>query len=274
MSGSITSSGPGATSEAGAASGDSVSLRVRLREVGFDLFALVPAAHYDAIVPESWRTLCVARGASSVAVVGCGGRRFWDIAVASPEWRDGVPHPLDRYARRVLTQAVGDGSRVALYSDTRADQYLPMIALARAGGLGEPGRIGLLLNREFGPWMALRGVLYLDTMSTDTESDRVYIPSGRIPDRDLSPCVNCTAPCQTACHGNAVSTEGLDLERCSEARQSYSACRARCDARAACVIGTEHAYSREQLSYHARFSLATVLSLAVKNARSDEACSE
>jgi hypothetical protein len=82
--------------------------------------------------------------------------------------------------------------------------------------------------------------------------------------RSASPCTGCPAPCERACHGRAVSEAGLDLVQCGATRLSHEACRLRCDARSACVVGTEHRYADAQLTYHTSFSLDTVMRHVVK----------
>ena len=55
----------------------------------------------------------------------------------------------------------------------------------------------------------------------------------------------------------AGGSQGFDVAACRATRVSESACRLRCDARRACVIGPDHAYSPEAEAHHMRASLET-----------------
>jgi hypothetical protein len=127
-----------------------------------------------------------------------------------------------------------------LYTEKRQDRYLPLVAVARRAGFGSPGRIGVLLHPVFGPWISIRGVLFLPD----------EVPLREAPPFD--PCTGCPAPCAGACHGAAVSEGGLDVIRCFRTKILKSPCRAACDARSACVVGPEHAFPPEQIAHHSR----------------------
>jgi epoxyqueuosine reductase QueG len=177
-----------------------------------------------------------------VLLVGNAGRALWSQLARAPEAADSE-HPVDRYTRRVLEQAaqlVHPAATLALYWEQRDGQFLPLMALAEHAGLGRRGRIGLLIHPLYGPWVSLRGALFLD----------VDVPRAGTLAR--SSCDGCPAPCELACHGDAVSASGLDLSRCAATRRNHPACRVGCDARLACVVGREHAFSREQIVHHSR----------------------
>ena len=214
--------------------------RGALGDAGFNLTGTLPRAEYDARVPDAWRADRVHPGCRGVLVVGNGGRVLWPIFVASPE-AELRRNPLDRYTRRVLRDvADGVSAGFALYSDKRDDSYLPLTALAECCGFGSPGRVGVLIHREFGPWISIRGALFLNEAVPFAE------PS------PFDPCHGCPAPCATACHGRVVGPETVDVEGCFRTKLTDRRCRAACDARSACVVGPEHAFSAEQIAHHSR----------------------
>ena len=217
-------------------------LRRALVRSGLNLALPLPAADYDRSVSADWQTARVAPEVRSILVVGNGGRGFWECFRRSPEaslQRD----PLDTYTERVLHEVAASQdppARIALYTDRRGGTYLPMVALGRRAGFGSPGRVGVLIHPEYGPWLALRGLLYLGDNLPYAEP------------APFDPCTGCPAPCETACRGGVVGAAGVDTDGCFRTKLLDSTCRSRCDARSACVVAPEHAYSPDQMAYHQR----------------------
>ncbi len=218
-------------------------LRSTLSRSGLNLVLPLPAEHYERIVPPAWQLARVAPGTGSVLVVGNGGRTLWEHFLASPEARL-RRNPLDTYTERILREtgtALNPPAPVALYTERREESYLPMVALAQRAGFGTPGRVGVLIHREYGPWIALRGLLYT----------RESLPFEE-PEEPFDPCRGCPAPCADACRGQVIGPESVDVDGCFRTKVLQSACRRSCDARSACVVGPEHAYSSDQLAHHQR----------------------
>ena len=218
-------------------------LRSTLSRSGLNLVLPLPAEHYDRIVPPAWQLARVAPGTCSVLVVGNGGRTLWEHFLASPEARL-RRNPLDTYTERILREtgtALNPPAPVALYTERREESYLPMVALAQRAGFGTPGRVGVLIHRKYGPWIALRGLLYTQESLPLQE-----------PGEPFDPCGGCPAPCADACRGQVIGPESVDVDGCFRTKVLQSACRRSCDARSACVVGPEHAYSADQLAHHQR----------------------
>jgi len=211
-----------------------------LARAGLGLSGTLPISAYDALVPPAWRAAELAPGARGALVVGNAGRTLWDCFERSPE-RARDDDPLDAYTRRALADAsrlFEPEAAVAFYADRRDGRYLPLVALARRAGFGSPGRIGVLIHPEFGPWIALRAVLLVPESLPETSAP------------PFDPCTGCPAPCVAACVGVAVHESGLDARRCYDTRLANPACAGACAARSACVVGPEHAYSAAQLAHH------------------------
>ncbi len=218
------------------------ALRAALAGAGLNLTGTLPANEYDRLVPEVWRADHVYPRCEGVLIVGNGGRSLWPLFKASPEARL-HKNPLDRYTRRVMHEAADrmtSPAGVVLYTDKRDECYLPLVALAQRAGFGSPGRVGVLLHPTYGPWISIRGALLLSQPVPFTE------PSG------FDPCTGCPAPCATACHGQVVGPDGVDPRGCFRTKILKRACHAACDARSACVVGPEHAFSPEQIAHHSR----------------------
>jgi hypothetical protein len=218
------------------------ALCAALGDAGLNLTGTLPPDEYDRSVSEAWQTRAVAPDCRGVVVVGNAGHALWPRFLASPESRL-RKNPLDRYTERVLRElslGLAPPASYALYTEKREERYLPLVALAERAGFGRPGRVGLLLHPSYGPWISIRGLLYVGFEVP------LHEPAA------FEPCTGCPAPCETACHGSVISSEGFDGAACFRTKVTTRACRAACDARAACVIGPEHAFSAEQVAHHSR----------------------
>lgn len=243
------------------------ALAADLEAVGIDLAGVLAVERYDELVPPAWQSAAWLEGARSAVVLGCGGRSF-EIALAAAPGASEVADPVDTFAKvhvdrvaRTLSDG-GEPSRAFYYwqsfsqADDRSEPspgFADFVALARAAGLGEPGRLRVLLHPEFGPWMAIRAVL-LSTLALEPTP----------PLADPAPCLDCPAPCATACPGDALAAGPLDWARCFETREHEPACETRCAARHACVIGPDHAYSPRWEAHFMRSSLQTGQSMQRK----------
>jgi hypothetical protein len=218
-------------------------LRDFLRESGLNLTATLTAAEYNALVSDAWQSEAVLPGCRGVVVVGNAGRALWSTFQSSPQAKL-AQDPLDHYTAHALREAAkrADGNAaIATYVEQRDGAYLPLIQIAKRAGFGSPGRLGILLHPEYGPWISIRGLLFLQ---------QDVPPAG--PLDSFAPCAGCPAPCARACHGQVIGPETVDSRRCFRTKILNSACRRACDARTACVVGPEHAFSDEQIAHHTR----------------------
>jgi hypothetical protein len=212
-----------------------------LAAAGLNLHGRLAVARYDACVPPAWRASALAPAARTAVVVAAGGRALFAAFAAAPEAQRPVD-PLDAYTRRVVEAAARRIDAHAVFAWERfGGVTADFVALGRAAGLGAASRLGLLLHPVYGPWMSLRAVLLTPLRLSDTP-----------PPGDFDPCPGCAAPCAEACPGAAPTPDGFDVARCAATRRERPACRDRCDARRACVIGPEHAYAAAAEAHHMR----------------------
>ena len=207
---------------------------------------------YDARVPLAWRSERLLPGARSAVVVGNGGRAFHEAFHTSRESADRAPDPIDTFTRRILERVVslldqsGSTSRALFPWERYGGEYADFVALGRVSGMGRESRLALLLHPRYGPWMALRAVI-LTTLEIPPTS----------PLAGFDPCRRCSAPCAAVCHGGALDGGRFSVSACFQGRVQHAACRQRCDARRACVLGRDHAYLPLWEAHHMSASLAT-----------------
>ena len=195
-------------------------------------------------------------GARGAVIVGSGGPPFFDgFAGSAPEARDGAPHPLDRFTRRVV-EATADGAlgplgvgHAVYFPFDGAHPVIPFQRLGRAAGLGGPGPLGLQIHPVYGPWWAYRALVVVDRA----------LPPGAPPGDG---CAGCSAPCVAACPAGAVARAGFSVAACHARRLSAEPCRLSCAARIACIRGPGHRYPDEALAFHMAASMPKRLPVA------------
>jgi epoxyqueuosine reductase QueG len=224
-------------------------LTPELRAGGFNTAGVLAIDDYNALVERVWRSEDLLSGARSAVLLGCGGPDFFQALRDSPEWAEGID-PADRFARRIVDAhrdvwiERGWSSASFLYADCRDHNgkscYANFAALAIACGLGVPSRLGILLHPTYGPWWAIRALLL---------TERALSPTQPL---DWLPCDGCPAPCAEACPSeDVVLPSGFDIGACFETRAAQPACRTRCSARRACVVGRDElAYQEEAEVYY------------------------
>jgi epoxyqueuosine reductase len=206
----------------------------------------VDAAAFDAAAAPL-RLEVLLPGAAGAAIIGGGGKAFFERFSRAPEFTDGKRDPLDRYTKRTVAAAIsaaliGSGVRHAIGHPFGTDPVIPFQRLGRAAGLGAPGPLALQIHPEFGPWWAYRALVVLDRR----------LPAAAPPG---DACAGCPAPCVAACPAGAVAASGFDVRACHARRLSAPACHESCAARLACIRGPQHRYDDRQLAFHMRASM-------------------
>lgn len=183
---------------------------------------------------------------------------MWDIFTDSPEHSDGQDNPMDRFTRRVVTQAVSEIAPSGTAIFPFGTPVYPFQRFAkRAAGL-QSSPIGILMHPRFGLWHALRAAVVF------SNADQVVSP----PHKLNHPCDDCVGkPCLTACPVDAFSSAGFAVKSCRSYLESTSGTKLMassssgdstlpdcnsdgCHARNACPVGTQWRYSQAQLRFH------------------------
>lgn len=210
----------------------------RLARAGFCLlgrFEPVPDDAVPAVRPG--------RETRAVLIVGSLSNALFELFRTSAEAADGLPDPLDRFTRRVLS-ALADGEGLGIVFPFDGPPHHPFQRWTLRAGSFSRSPMGVLAHRAFGPWAGLRAALLSVeplTASADAGTD--------------GPCPAChDAPCLSACPAGALSQSGYDVPRCLAYLRADPAapCHDGCLARHACPFGRSHAQSAAAGRFHMR----------------------
>lgn len=208
---------------------------------GLNHVGVASVAAWDAQARPETRSERLAPGARSVVVIASGGAELWQAFVQAcrddPATLLDAAHPLDAFTRRAIVQADPDPDHPWFYAAHDAAVPLDFRTLAVLAGLGAPSRLGLVLDRRWGPWLGLRAAAFV-------AHDLAPTP----PAPDL--CAGCDGPCETACPGDAFVDHRWSVDRCAGFHQRSQACVRSCVAREACPVGAAHAYPDAERLYH------------------------
>ena len=94
---------------------------------------------------------------ATLVMLGFVGSENWLTFTASPEYRDGKPHPLDRWSYRVINTLAKDLSARSYFPFTAP--LMPFIKWAQKAEPVHPSAMGMMIHPEFGLWHAWRGAL-------------------------------------------------------------------------------------------------------------------
>lgn len=140
-------------------------------------------------------------GTGTLILVGPDPAGFWPGFAASPERGDGLPDPLDRWSRRVVTALAASVGAAALFPFD-GPPWLPFLAWARRSGRAFASPVGPLVHDGLGLFVSYRGALALP--------DRLALP-----EPGSAPCGTCAGqPCRTACPAGALTAAGYDTAAC------------------------------------------------------------
>jgi hypothetical protein len=188
------------------------------------------------------------RAAGTLLLVGNAGPALWQAFAGSPEIRDGKPHPMNRWTRRLVDAAAAVADGRALYPFD-ADPPWPFQRWARRAEPVHPSPIGLLIHPEYGLWHAYRAAILL--------AERVALPE---PPAMPSPCDKCREkPCLSTCPVGAFTAAGYAVAACLnhlEVPAGEDCVEQGCRARRACPVGAAYRQEPAQAGFHMRAFIA------------------
>ena len=214
----------------------------QLREAGLNHWGIVSREVYDSVASPGLTSADLAPWAKSILVLASGGRALWDDmceAILEDKRRlTRTPHPVDCHVGEIVQGVPLSMVRHRWFMATAtAEVQLDFRSLAVLGGIGSPSRLGLVIDRQFGPWMGLRAACFLEW----------ELPPSR-PAPDV--CEGCSAPCVSACPAGALPDGQWDVGVCAAYHRTSKDCDQTCHARVACPVGEAHRYSDLEQIYH------------------------
>lgn len=205
--------------------------------------------------PREFEQLQSRISVGTIVLLGFTGSMQWELFKYSAEASDGLPHPLDRWSRRIIGSLANDLGALDVYPSDSSPQ-LPFQRLAARSESVHQSPIGLLIHSQWGLWHAYRGALVL--------SDRIELPTV---EPSVSMCAGCAAkPCLSSCPVQAFRWGSFDVQACVSHVLSAagSDCRERgCRARRACPVGTEFTYVGDQMQFHMHAFLRSIRPMTI-----------
>lgn len=187
----------------------------------------------DADLPDGTKTLLL---------LGPAEPGFWPHLTAEPEWRDGMPDPVDRWSRRVIGDVAGTLGATALFP-FGGPPWQPFYRWSLASGRAWDSPVRLLVHDRMGLFASYRGAMAMP--------DHIALP----PPAER-PCDSCAEkPCLTACPVGALTGDGYDLPACRQFLKTETGADCMnngCGVRRACPRSQAYARLPEQSAYHMR----------------------
>ena len=181
----------------------------------------------------------VPTGCKTLILLGPKDQHFWPIFAKSPEKADGAPDPLDRWSERVVSDLAKKLSAQPVFP-FGGPPYAPFYSWALRCGNIFSSPIRLLVHQQMGLYVSFRGALALPWHLD-------------LPQSGPSPCIGCSAPCQSACPVEAFENRAYDVAGCRAHINGpdSSSCRSTgCAARRACPISKNAARPHAQSAFH------------------------
>lgn len=160
----------------------------------------------------------------SIVLIGPDEPHFWPLFTQSSEYQDGAANPMDRWSKRILDKFASDLDARALYP-FGDPPFLPFFTWAQRSGRFWPSPIHFLVHDTAGLFVSFRGALLI--------KEKVPLSAAK------QPCIDCDAPCKTACPVGAFR-EGYNVPNCKShiASVAGTPCMIEgCAARRACPVG-------------------------------------
>ncbi len=184
--------------------------------------------------------------ARALVMIGNAGPAMWRSFIDSYEYQDGMPDPLDRWTRKVITK-VAEVLDTGVVFPFDGPPWWPFQRWCAQCEKLSVSPLGILMHAEYGLWHALRAALLFDH-SLDELNDFI----GSTDEQKGIACQSCEQRiCLASCPVSAYSTKGYNTGRCIAHIQSEDNCLKRgCLARQACPEAVKHRYDTEEEIFH------------------------
>ncbi|WP_428547977.1 ferredoxin [Profundibacter sp.] len=203
-------------------------LQSSLQEQHLDIFGAFHPTPQDQ-APEGCKTLLL---------IGPYKPGFWGTFKASPEFSDGLPDPLDRWSKRIITPWATARNSTALFP-SNGPPYAPFLDWAQSGRAWV-SPVGMLVHDLAGLFISYRAAIALPVKIT-------------LPHTGPNTCDSCDArPCLAACPVDALS-DTYDVSTCEaylNTPNGRDCMETGCLVRRTCPAGHNYARLPEQSAFH------------------------
>jgi len=191
-----------------------------------------------------------------VWMVGVVGSAFWPHFTNSPFYRDGLPHPLDRWSRSLGERLAKEFGGLALYP-FEGPPYHPFQRWADRAEATQPSAMMLRIHPDYGLWHAYRFALALPATvqpAAPLPVDAAASAHSGAARNTTDLCARCSGqPCLQACPVQAYTGSAFRLQACADhlhSGQGQDCMQGGCLARRACPVGAAHRYTPEHAAFH------------------------
>ena len=167
---------------------------------------------------------------------------FWDIFKKSGEFKTLKKNPLNKWSKRIIDKISKEFSGKAFYP-FQINPVIPFYSWALMSDKFWESPVKLLVHENRGLMVSFRGAIAFENK---------YIIKKII--KTNSPCVSCSAPCESTCPVNAFSNNRYDVVSCMNYIRSSSKkkCIHGCLVRRSCPIG-QSLRKKEQSKFHMKY---------------------
>ncbi|MCK0137518.1 ferredoxin [Aliiroseovarius sp. F47248L] len=178
-------------------------------------------------------------GPDTVILLGPYEPGFWACFIDCLEYADGLPDPMDRWSKSVISDLADRWAGQAIFPSD-GPPYPPFFDWALQSERAWKSPVTLLVHDTAGLWVSYRGAVRL---------------SGHLdlPPTEICPCDGCSAPCRTACPVSALEPERYDVDTCLShlnGADSADCMETGCAARRACPISLNYGRLAAQSAFH------------------------
>lgn len=193
--------------------------------------------------------LAQGRRAAVVWMVAQVGSECWPAFSQSAFFADGLPDPMDRWAKSIGNALARDLGGAAIYPSD-GPPYAPFQQWAARAEPLQASPLMLQIHPVFGLWHACRFALALPSLNPE-DADFIALRQA-VPPADL--CLSCAGqPCLSACPVQAFVPPVYDVQRCAghlHADAGQDCIESGCLARRACPVGAGYRYARPHAAFH------------------------
>ena len=180
-------------------------------------------------------------GPDTILLLGPHEPGFWAHFTAQPEYRDGLPDPLDRWSKRAIAALADEWGGAAIFPSD-GPPWPPFQGWALRSGRSFTSPVGMLVHANAGLMLSFRGAVRLHGHRALTA------PAA-------NPCDTCARPCLDACPTGALTATGYDVASCRaflHMPDGRDCMTHGCAVRRACPLSQSYGRLAEQSAFHMR----------------------